>query len=77
MPRASSTDWRASEFGSLETDQARQGWAACEGCTLQREGSEGSRGMKEKMLGKDVAAPGVWLLPDPRGSPGAGCAPLT
>ena len=44
---------------------------------MQREGSEGSRGMKEKMLGKDVAAPGVWLLPDPRGSPGAGCAPLT
>lgn len=39
VPSASSMDWRASEFGSLETDQARQGWAACEGCTLQREGA--------------------------------------
>ena len=37
VPSASCTDWRASEFGSLETDQARQGWAVCEGCTLQRE----------------------------------------
>ena len=31
--------------------------------------------MKEKMLGKDVAAPGVWLLPDPRGAPEQGVHP--
>ena len=32
---------------------------------------------KQKMRGEDVMAPGAWLLPDPKGSPGAGCVLLT
>lgn len=57
-------------------DQARQGW----GCVLglhspEREGSEGSGMKKQKVRRKDVAACGVWLLPDPHWSPGAGCVP--